>query len=409
MTGCRCGRRRVARRRAAPGRTRASVDGFVCGRFSDDGQHEHGDEQRGDHREQRRVAARPLAAAGVARAVGVDRLAIDDRCLGRDVTGLRPRRSYRPSGAIPPGSAAVLQVRYDAGGPASCLRRSTRVDRGQRRRGRACRETARSRPRPDPETARQEVPRRVNPMRGRATSAPSVAGSGGRSHERRSHWHAPSARRATIDAAAFKQQLRRRRRQHRDGHQGQDRRGPARAGRDPLRGPHPLRGPARHRQVDAGPGHRRVDRTPRNTAIQCTPDMLPGDITGSSILDQKRGDVRVPARARLHQHAARRRDQPGDAEDAVGAARGHGRAPGVRRRHHLRPAPAVPRARHPEPGRAGRHVPAARGAARPLPLQALDGLHGPRLRVRGHVRQLGAAVDRGPRRRSSSTDDGARR
>ncbi|MBV9254245.1 MAG: AAA family ATPase, partial [Actinobacteria bacterium] len=24
--------------------------------------------------------------------------------------------------------------------------------------------------------------------------------------------------------------------------------------------------------------------------IQCTPDMLPGDITGSSILDQKRGD-----------------------------------------------------------------------------------------------------------------------
>ena len=58
----------------------------------------------------------------------------------------------------------------------------------------------------------------------------------------------------------------------------------------------------------------------------------------------------------------------------------------------------VPRARHAEPDRAGRHVPAPRGPARPLPVQAVDGLHGPRRRVRGHVRQLGPAVDRGPRR-----------
>ena len=109
------------------------------------------------------------------------------------------------------------------------------------------------------------------------------------------------------------------------------------------------------------------------------------------------GRLRVPARPGLRQRPARRRDQPGHAEDAVGAARGHGRAPGLGRRRHLRPAPSVPRARHAEPHRAGRHVPAARGPARPLPLQADDGLHGPRVRVRGHVRQLGPARDRGPR------------
>ena len=48
--------------------------------------------------------------------------------------------------------------------------------------------------------------------------------------------------------------------------------------------------------------------------------------------------VRVPARPGLREHPARRRDQPGDAEDAVGAARGDGRAPGHGRRRHPRAA-----------------------------------------------------------------------
>ena len=76
--------------------------------------------------------------------------------------------------------------------------------------------------------------------------------------------------------------------------------------------------------------------------------------------------LRVPARPGLRQHRARRRDQPGDAEDAVGAARGDGRASGHGRRRHAAAARAVPRDRHGEPDRAGRHLPAPRGAARPV-------------------------------------------
>ena len=54
-------------------------------------------------------------------------------------------------------------------------------------------------------------------------------------------------------------------------------------------------------------------------------------------------------------------------EDAVGAARGDGRAPGHRRRHHLPARAAVHGDRHPEPDRARGHLPAAREPARPLP------------------------------------------
>ena len=49
--------------------------------------------------------------------------------------------------------------------------------------------------------------------------------------------------------------------------------------------------------------------------------------------------VRVPARAGLREHPARRRDQPRDAEDAVGAARGDGGAPGHGRRRARAPLP----------------------------------------------------------------------
>ena len=69
----------------------------------------------------------------------------------------------------------------------------------------------------------------------------------------------------------------------------------------------------------------------------------------------------------LRQLRARRRDQPGAGQGAVGPARGHGRAPGVDRREDLPRARAVPRARHPEPDRVRGRVPAARGPARPLP------------------------------------------
>ena len=85
------------------------------------------------------------------------------------------------------------------------------------------------------------------------------------------------------------EELRQDRREHRDGSQGQDRGRSPGARRDPVRGPHPFRGRARHRQDRARPGDRRSRSTPPPQRVQCTPDMLPGDITGSSILDQRKG------------------------------------------------------------------------------------------------------------------------
>ena len=77
--------------------------------------------------------------------------------------------------------------------------------------------------------------------------------------------------------------------------------------------------------------------------------------------------VRLPARPAVRQHRARRRDQPSVTEDAVGAARGDGRAPGQCRRRKPHAARAVHGHRHAEPGRAGGHVPPAREPARPVP------------------------------------------
>ena len=72
------------------------------------------------------------------------------------------------------------------------------------------------------------------------------------------------------------------------------------------------------------------------------------------------------ARPDLHQHPARRRDQPHAAQDPVGVARGDAGAPGHHPGPHLHARRAVLRLRHPEPDRARRHLSAARGPARPL-------------------------------------------
>ena len=78
---------------------------------------------------------------------------------------------------------------------------------------------------------------------------------------------------------------------------------------------------------------------------QFTPDLLPGDITGSFIYDQRVGRVRVPGRPALHRAAARRRDQPHAAEDPGGAARGDAGEAGDRRGPDLPAAPPLPRPR----------------------------------------------------------------
>ena len=59
---------------------------------------------------------------------------------------------------------------------------------------------------------------------------------------------------------------------------------------------------------------------------------MPGDITGSMVIEGGGHELDLPRRAGLHQRAARRRDQPHPAEDPGGAAGGDGGAPGHHRR-----------------------------------------------------------------------------
>ena len=66
--------------------------------------------------------------------------------------------------------------------------------------------------------------------------------------------------------------------------------------------------------------------------IQFTPDLLPSDVIGPVDLQPEDPGVRVPARPDHEPGRPRRRDQPGDAQDAVGAARVHGGAAGDDRR-----------------------------------------------------------------------------
>ena len=62
--------------------------------------------------------------------------------------------------------------------------------------------------------------------------------------------------------------------------------------------------------------------------VQFTPDLLPADVTGSSIWNQRDGDFEFRPGPDLHPPPARRRDQPRSAEDTGGAARGDAGAAG---------------------------------------------------------------------------------
>ena len=81
-----------------------------------------------------------------------------------------------------------------------------------------------------------------------------------------------------------------------------------------------------------------------------------------------------------------RRDQPREPAHPVGAAAGDAGAARHGRRRAPRPAAAVPRARDPEPARAGRHLSAARSPARPLPDADRRRLSRPRGRAAHPVR-----------------------
>ena len=109
--------------------------------------------------------------------------------------------------------------------------------------------------------------------------------------------------------------------------------------------------------------------------------------------------VRLPPRPDLHRPAARRRDQPHPAEDPGGAARGDAGAAGHRRGRDPPAARPVPRARHRQPDRVRGHLPAAGGAARPVPAAGRLRLpHGGR-----GVRRRCAAGSTGSARRSTSS------
>ena len=136
------------------------------------------------------------------------------------------------------------------------------------------------------------------------------------------------------------------------------------------RGTPAARGRARRRQDDAGQDAGQVDRR-----VGATGPVHPRPAAERHHRGQRlqpgRARLRVPAGRDLRQRRRRRRDQPCLAEDAVRAAGVDGGGPGHGRRPDLRPAEAVHRDGHPEPHRDGGHLPAARGAARPV--------HGPHL------------------------------
>ena len=186
------------------------------------------------------------------------------------------------------------------------------------------------------------------------------------------------------DAARPRGRPRAARRGPRRGRQGRRRPGRRRlraAGRPALRRPRADGGRARRRQDAAGAHPGRVRCRSRHRRVQFTPDLMPGDITGSMVIDSRQaGELTLPRGPGLHQPAAGRRDQPDAAQDPVGAAGGDGGGPGLGRRRLPTAARAVPRRRDPEPGRVRRHLPAARGPARPVPAQG--GAADPRARPR---------------------------
>ena len=138
--------------------------------------------------------------------------------------------------------------------------------------------------------------------------------------------------------------------------------------------------------------------------LQFTPDLLPSDVTGVNVYDQQERRVPLPAGPGVRQRAARRRDQPRLAEDAVGAARGDAGGAGHGRRRDVRARAPVSRDRDPEPGRVRGHLPAPGGAARPLRdadgdrLPAARGGGADARRADGRAAARRARAGRGPRR-----------
>ena len=177
--------------------------------------------------------------------------------------------------------------------------------------------------------------------------------------------------RASAGLAGLLRTVPRDRNERRTGRAWQERRDPSRARLLDRRGTPPDRGRAGRGQDDAGQGHRTFDR------LLVPPDPVhPRPAAhrrhGRERLQPGAARLRVQAGRDLREHRPRRRDQPGLTEDAVGAARVHGGAPGHRRHRHPSPRHAVHGDRHAEPHRARGHLPLARGAVGPVHAAAVD-------------------------------------
>src|SRR5262245_22533522 len=178
-----------------------------------------------------------------------------------------------------------------------------------------------------------------------------------------------------------------------------------RAGRDARAGPRlpACAGPPADRGR-AGPRQDADDqddgRRPRRYVCACPVHPRPGSLRPRRHADLPagRGHLRYGARPGLLQLLARRRDQPCAREGSIGPARGDAGAAGHDRTHDLRGARAVPRDGDAEPDRIRRHLPAARGAGRPVHAEDPDRLSGAR---------RGADDRAAPARRAAGAASGA--
>ena len=145
--------------------------------------------------------------------------------------------------------------------------------------------------------------------------------------------------------------------------------------------------------------------------LQFTPDLVPADLVGTRIYRADTGGFDTELGPVFCNFLLADEINRAPGQGAVGAARGHAGAPGDDRPRHAPRAGAVPRAGHAEPDRVRGHLPAARGAGRPLHVQARGRLPAAARRGRGRraLARRRRARPPGAHARSRSPSTSARR
>ena len=108
--------------------------------------------------------------------------------------------------------------------------------------------------------------------------------------------------------------------------------------------------------------------------IQFTPDLVPADLVGTRIYNQKSGEFNISFGPVFTNLLLADEINRAPAKVQSAPARGDAGAPGDHRPRDLPSAEPLPRAGHAEPHRDGRHLSAARGAGGPLYAQGAGGL-----------------------------------